>query len=94
MFIFAIYEHVQALHEVHCIGKYTSDNILINILLNVFQSISRKLSKRNSGGIPAALRRKLSISQEGRGAAGSEEVLEGSGALNYALNVADGSEEG
>ena len=70
-------------------------------MLNVFQSISRKLSKRNSGGIPAALRRKLSISQEGRGAAGSEEVLEGSeevlegsGALNYALNVADGSEEG
>ena len=69
-------------------------SLFFKMLVVFLQSLSRKLSKRSSGSIPAALRRKLSTPPEERGAVGTEEVLEGTGALNYALNVTDTADEG
>eukprot|EP00795_Rhopilema_esculentum_P010979 gene10979-19818_t len=57
------------------------------------RSLSRKLSKRSSGGLPAALRRKLSTPPEERGGLGREEVLEGSGAMDSVLNAGEVAEE-
>ncbi len=42
--------------------------------------------------MPGALRRKLSSSLDGKIVTGKEEILEGSGALNYALDIKEGNE--
>lgn len=67
---------------------------MILILSWIFQSLSRKLSKRGSGGLPASLRRKLSAPPEERDASTKEEVLEGTGSMNYLLNADGGGDDG